>query len=514
MPGSPLADADPLAARPRARSSRSAIANVSGASITVCAGGLLLAAVIDIVTGAENALILAVFALMAGVGGPALRRIAPMPARVPPRVALEAVVVSMLTMITISTIVYIATGTIERLDEAIFESTAGFSTTAQTVITNLESVDEGVLFWRVITQWIGGFAALATVMAVLPFLGVGGPQASEARPPQGAKHLFSAHMTSILRQYLLLYLGLTTIGAALLLIGGMGPFDAVTYAFTTISTGGFGNHDMSFAHFDSNLLEWMGAAGMFLGGLSLALIWRVIRGRAGSLWRSAELFAYVTLVAGATIIVTMTSGQEAAFVDRLRTSTFSVVSVVSTTGHWVDDWTLWNPGPQMLLLTLMGIGAMSGSMGGGFRIIRALALSSYVWRQLMRQFRPRSVRVVRVGQDVIDEGLVSRMIGYQVLYLAVAAAGLFGLTLVGVDLVSAISGSISALATFGPGLGELGPGTPLTGISHWGLLVMMVVMFAGRVELYPVLVVAANVLGWPFRAIGHAARALRRARTR
>ena len=514
LPSPRLHLADPLAAVARVGSTRSAIGNVCGASITVCAGGLLLAAAIDVVTGADNALVLALLALAAGIGGPALRRAAPMPSRVPPRVALEAVVVSLLTMIAISTVVYLLTGTIDRIDEAMFESTAGFSTTAQTVIVDLQAVDEGVLFWRATTQWIGGFAALATVIAVLPFLGVGGPQATEARPPQGAKHLFSAHVTQILRQYLFLYLALTAIGAVLFLIGGMGVFDAVTYSFTTISTGGFGNHGRSFAHFDSALLEWVGAAGMFLGGLSLALVWRVVRGRGRSLWRSTELVAYITLVIGATFVVLFTSGQEGALVDRLRTSAFTVVSVVSTTGHWVDDWTGWQPGTQMLLLALIGIGAMSGSMGGGFRIIRAMALSSYVWRELMRQFRPRSVRVVRVGQQVIDEELVARMIGYQVLFLGVAALGLLGLSLVGLDLISAMSGSVSALATFGPGLGELAPGMPLTGVSHWGLLVMMGIMFAGRVELYPVLVVAAEVLTWPIRAVGSAVRAVRRARNR
>ncbi len=143
---------------------------------------------------------------------------------------------------------------------------------------------------------------------------------------------------------------------------------------------------------------------------------------------------------------------------------------------------------------------MSGSMGGGFRIIRALALLSYIGRELRRQLSHRLVAVPRVGGTVIDEQTVDRMLGYQVLFIGTATLGFLGLALTGSDLVTAISGAVSVLATFGPALGELAPGTPLTEVTHWALLVLMVLMLAGRVELYPVLNAVVTVGSLPARA--------------
>ena len=186
--------------------------------------------------------------------------------------------------------------------------------------------------------------------------------------------------------------------------------------------------------------------------------------------------------------------------DRLRTAAFTATSMVSTTGHWVADWTGWPFGPQLLLLVLMGVGAMSGSMGGGFRVVRALALVSYVWRELRRQLQVRSVQVVRVGDTVIDEDTVDRMVGYQVLFIGTAAAGMAGLALTGEDVLTSLSGAVSTLTTVGPALGDLAPGTPIVGASDATLFVLMALMASGRLELYPVLNFVVSVVTWPWRA--------------
>jgi trk system potassium uptake protein TrkH len=304
----------------------------------------------------------------------------------------------------------------------------------------------------------------------------------------------------LLTGYFHLYLGLTSVGFVMFLAGGMGPFDAITYSFTTISTGGFANHDQSFAHFQSATIEWLGVGGMLLGGLSLPLAWRALRGRGRSSIRSTELIVYVGLVAGTTTVLALTT-DAGGWHDTIRASAFTAASAVSTTGHWVTDWTGWAPGPQMLLLVLIGVGSMSGSLGGGFRIVRAMALVSYVRRELLRQLLPRSIHPVRVGRQVIDEETTDRMVGYQVLFIGTAAVGFFAIALAGTDLVTALSASVSALATFGPALGALAPGTPLTEASDWILLVLMGLMFAGRVELYPVLNAVVSVVTAPRRLL-------------
>ena len=479
----------------------SATGNVVGAAMLVTGAGLVLAGLVDLVEdGADTEILAATGAVVGGIGI-ALRHRLAMPDRVPPRVALRSVMVAAVAMVAVSTTAYLVTGAITDPADALFESTAGLSTTALTVFEDLESVDQGVLFWRALTQWLGGFFALATIVAVLPFLGVGGPKPAGVSAPKGAKHLFSPHTRRLLRTYFGLYLGLTAVGAGLFLLGGMGPFDATCYSLTTISTGGFGNHDRSFAHFDSALIEWLGVAGMLLGGLSLPLAWQALRGRRLSPLRSTELTAYLGLIVGATAVLSVTTDSGSGTHDTIRQAAFSATSAVSTTGHWVTDWTGWEPGPQMLLLVLVGVGAMSGAIGGGFRILRALALVSYIWRELVRQLVPGVVRVVRVGGVRIDEGTVDRMIGYQVVFIGTATAGLLGLALSGFDLLTAMSGAISALSTFGPALGELAPGTPLGGLDRWPLLVLMALMLSGRVELYPVLNAVVSVLRLPGRAL-------------
>lgn len=484
----------------------SAEVNIAALGVAVCGSGMLLAALVDLTDGGSDAVGLAAVGLPAVAMGIAVRRHVGLPHRLTPRASLRTVGIGLLAMIVTSIVAYRVTGTITRPGEALMESTAGFTTTALTVFENPETLGRGMLFWRATTQWIGGFAALATVIAVLPFLGVSGPADSRARLPTGSPHLASGHVRRLLARYLALYVLLTGVGAALYLIGGMGPFDATTYAFTTISTGGFANHGGSFTFFDSALLDWMGVAGMFLGGLSLAVVWSVLRGRSRGVIGSRELWAYCLLIAGATAVIAVVESPGQGLWDNLRISAFTAASAVSSTGHWVANWSDWAPGPQMMLVVLIALGAMSGSMGGGFRIVRGMALFSYLWRELDTQLTPHKVRVVRVGTEKVGEPMVNRILGYQVLYLGTAAAGFFALALTGADLLTAMSGSVSALATYGPALGDLGVGRPLSLLGRDALVVLLLLMFAGRVELYPLLDGIVSVLTWPVRRLRYRSR--------
>lgn len=479
----------------------SAELKVAAVSVLSCGVALLVSALVDLTDGASDSLALAALgAACVALGATVVGRV-DMPSRLSPRRSLRTVGVALATMIVVSIIAYRVTGTITRPGEALMESTAGFTTTALSVIDDPESLGRGILFWRATTQWLGGFSALAAVIAVLPFLGVSGPADPRARLPTESPHLNSGHVRRVLARYFALYVTLTLVGAMLFLVGGMGPFDAATYALTTISTGGFANHAGSFSFFDSALIEWMGVAGMFLGGLSLAIVWSVLRGRSRNVLGSRELWAYCALITASTAVFALVESPGDSLLANIRISAFTATSAVSSTGHWVTNWAEWAPGPQWILVILIGLGAMSGSMGGGFRIARAMALFSYLWRELDTQLRPGVVKVVRVGREVIDEPRVSRILGYQVLYVGMAAAGFVALGLAGADEVTAVSGSLSALATFGPALGDLGVTQPLSAMGRDGLLVLLVLMFAGRVELYPLLDGVVATVTWPLRRL-------------
>ncbi len=492
----------PLVSRPTSRVARlvragrwdSPVGFVVGFAVLLCGLLALASAAVGVITDGRDTGSFALVALVWALVGGALTHQCSVPVRLRSTTAFVGAFVAWSAVIAVSTATYEFLGTFAHWDDSVFESVAGFTTTAATVVVDPESLSRATLFWRAGTQWMGGLGALLFVVAVLPSIGVGGLDVTEAGHRHSGTSLRSRRTVQQLRRLTLLYTGLTGAGVVLYLIGGMGPFDAVTYAATTISTGGFANHAGSFGHFRSATVEWAGFGGMVLGGANLALLFRTLRpGGRRTLWRSFELRAYLGVIfGGGAAVALLTESSDGLTHEALRQSLFHVASAASTTGHFVGGWGGWEVGAQVLLLAVIGVGAMSGSSGGGFRLVRALTLIGYLRRELVLQIHPRAVTPVRVGRRIVDDSLVSRMIGYQAQYLIVAATGAVVVAALGGELVTAISGAISAIANMGPALGDLVPG-------NGGVLVLprparaalMPLMLLGRLEIAPVLVGAA-----------------------
>lgn len=476
------------------------------------AGATLAAAsaVVGVVTDGRDVGTFAAFA----VGWSALGLVLVTRCRVPDRIrsstAFVGVVALWLTYIAISTVTYVVLDSFEGpWDDAVFESVAGFTTTAATVVTDPEAYSRATLLWRAGTQWIGGLAALLFVVAILPSIGVGGLDVTEAGDRHAGTSLQSRRTVLQLRRLTTLYVVLTAIGVGVFLAGGMGPFDSLTYAATTISTGGFANHAGSFGHFRSDLVEWAGFAGMVLGGTNMALLFRGLRrGAVTPLWRSYELRAYATvIVVGGAVIAVVNAPAGGLTHDSVRGAFFHVASAASTTGHFVGGWGEWDSGAQVLLLAVIGVGAMSGSAGGGFRLVRVLALVGYLRREVVLQVHPRAASPVRVGRRTLSEPLVARMIGYQAQYVLVAATGAVAVGALGGELVTSLSGAVSAVANMGPALGELTPGQGgVLGLPRPARAALMPLMVLGRLEIAPVLVgvtVAAATLARRVAPVRH-----------
>ena len=363
---------------------------VVGVALLACGGLGVLATAASLLDGRLVLRLALLAAAWSALGAGLVRGCRP-PERLRSSTAFAGVLAAWLAMIAASTVTYEVLGTFSHLDDSLFESVSGFTTTASTVLEQPEGVARGVLAWRAGTQWIGGLGALLFVVAVLPSIGVGGLDVTSAGFRYSGTSLRSHRNLATMRRLVTLYSAFTVAGIALYLAAGMGPFDAVTYAVTTISTGGFANHRGSFSHFESTLVEWAGFGGMVLGGANMALLYRTIRGRdlRGAL-RSFELRAYLTaIVVGGVIVTVATSPASGITHESLRHACFHVASATSTTGHWVGDgWGAWEIGPQVLLLAFMGVGAMSGSAGGGFRQVRALALVGYLRRELVLRSTP------------------------------------------------------------------------------------------------------------------------------
>ncbi|WP_419925679.1 TrkH family potassium uptake protein [Candidatus Poriferisocius sp.] len=404
---------------------------------------------------------------------------------------LTTVVATAAALVVVSAIVYLASGEVGRADDALFESVAGFTTTSLTVL-DPEALPAWLLSWRATTQWLGGAGALAFALVVVPTFG-GQRRLSEVAEGRGRRAVLSSTWSHTTRRVALAYVGFTAAVIAAYAAAGMGPFDAATFGLATASTGGFANYRDSFAHFDSAAVEWVGAWAMGLAGMSVAALVWLARGQVRALWRSTELKVYAALTLVSTTLVAAWTWRDAGGgADTIRQSFFTVTSAMSTTGFRVTDWGGWVTAPQTLLLLLIGVGSMAGSAGGGFRLLRVIQILGIVRRELVLQLHPRAVVPVKVSGAVVSAGSLTRVHNFQILWVLAAAVGVFGIASLGGDLPTAMSGSISALATAGPGLGELSGFADATALAAPARAVLMALMFLGRLSIYPVVV----VVGW------------------
>lgn len=408
-----------------------------------------------------------------------------------------AAIVCMLALAAVSVVEYLLTGEIDRLDDAIFESVSGVTTTGITTIPDPALLSDAVLFWRAGTQWIGGLIAVAFVVHLLPNFG-GGTELTAFKGQRGSRRALAPRANTGVRRSIVLYCALSVMAMVVFLLAGMGRFHAVTYAATTISTGGFAAHDDSIAAFGSASVEWAVTGMMFLGGLSLAVIWSVINGRVQALLNTVETRVYLGFFFLSAALISIWNWSEGASVHTtIRHATFTVASAMSTTGHRVAAFNDWSWGGRTLLLFLIGVGAMWGAVGGGFRWLRVIEAVQYLRRELTEQLHPRAVVAAKLDGRPIPEENLDRMNSQQVLVTAGVLLGGFGLAAFGADVIGAISGAISALSTFGPHLGETGELSSYADVSsvgRGGRWVLVVLMFAGRFAIYPVLFALGTVL--------------------
>lgn len=427
-------------------------------------------------------------ALILGAGGaaavtaglltrrPLQRMHRPSPARI-----LRGIASGWLVLVGLGAIVYLATGTIARVDDALVEAAAGFSTTSVTTL-DPEGLSVAMQLWRAGTQWMGGIFGILVAVVALPLALRGtvvpsGDTADRLVP------------TAVLgrRRVFLLYSGFTAVLGIAYAAVGLGARDSVVHALTTVSTGGFSSHADSFVGFGSGP-RVVATIGMIVAGSSYFVLWWVIRGRLTPVWRSIELRFYLgLLIVGSALVSLDADGVGVA--DAI----FTAVSAISTTGFAVGDWTILHDSVLMVLLILIGTGSMSASAGGGLRVARARTLVGFASRELHRQLDPHSVIVIKQSGKAIDERALERTTGYQIAHLGLCGLAAFLLAAAGVDVTAAIYTGISVLSTHGPGVGT-GPFGSLDEFSAVARIFLIPFMFAGRLTILPLLLGLASVM--------------------
>ncbi len=405
------------------------------------------------------------------------------------RDALAVVGLGWIAIVAAGAVPFLTTGVAPSPAGALFESVSGFTTTGATIFPVIEDLPDSILLWRSLSHWLGGMGIIVLGVAILPLLGVGGAQLFFAEAPGIATDRVRPRIATTARLLWGVYFGLTAALAVLYLALGMSVFDAVNHAMSALATGGFSTRTASMGAY-SPAIQWVTILFMFLAGVNFTLHYRAFTGRPGSMLRNAEFQWYLTssLTFSAACIVVLGLTEGAWTEELVRRATFSVVSVHSTTGFGTSDFAAWPVVLQSLLLALMFVGAMGGSTGGGFKMIRGAVVAQHVLGEIRKVLHPRAVIVTRVGGDAIRQDLVLKVLAFLAMYMGTHAIGTAILAALGSDLVTALSASLAALSSIGPGLGQVGPASHYGHLGSAALTTLSGLMLLGRLEFYTLLV--------------------------
>jgi len=389
---------------------------------------------------------------------------------------------------------YMLTGAIPGPADAVFETVSGFTTTGATILTDIDVLPRGVVYWRSLTQWLGGMGVLLVVVAILPVLGVGGMQIYRAEMPGPQKDRLTPRIGTTAKLLYGVYLLLTVAEVILLMVAGMSFFDALNHTFCTVSTGGFSPYNASIAAFDSTWIHSIIIVFMLLAGINFSLHFRFLRGDWRTYARSDETRLYLGLVLGCSLAILLAVPSDASLGLRLRDALFQVASITTTTGFATADFDLWPLFPKALVFMLLFSGGCAGSTAGGIKVMRSLVLWKEVFRQMRLFMQPQAVRKVRVDRFPLAVNIVSGITAFTFCYLLLAVAGTLLMTFYFSDLASAMSAAVSCLGNVGPGFAEIGPTRNYASMADSGKLILVFFMLLGRLELFTVLVLFTPAL--------------------
>lgn len=384
---------------------------------------------------------------------------------------------------------YVLTGAIPNVTDALFETVSGFTTTGASILTDIEALSHGVLFWRSMTHWMGGMGIIVMTLAILPMLGVGGMQLYKAEVAGPTADKLTPRITQTAKILWGIYAALTLIQTVLLLFGGLSLFDALCTAFGTLASGGFSPRNASIATYNSTYVEWVVIIFMLAAGINFSLHYRFASGNFRAYWQNREFHVLVFTMTLATIFVLY--GAWSVYDDKftaLNDSIFMVVSLHTSTGFGLADYELWSPNAQFALLITMLIGGMAGSTSGGLKVVRIYLVFKYVVGEFTRLLHPQAVTPTRIQGAAVPRQVVSDVLGYVSLYLVAVVLATFLVTLAGMDWISGFSAVVSSFGGVGPGMGGVGPFDNYAWLTPFAKWVLMACMVLGRLEFFSLLI--------------------------
>ena len=388
-----------------------------------------------------------------------------------------------------------ASGAFGGVTDAVFESVSGFTTTGASVSAGVEDLPRSVNLWRCETHWLGGMGVIALAVALVPLLGVGGFRLIKAETSGPEKGRVTPRIASAAKALWIIYIAFTAAQALLLRLAGLGWFDSVCHAFSTLGTGGFSTRNASVGAFGNPAAEWICVLFMLLASVNFALYYRLFTGKVGEVLRDTELRTFIGIVSVFVLAVTIVERADlGGLATSLRHSAFQVASIVSTTGFMTSDYACWLPAAQMFLFLLFFIGGCSGSTAGGIKVIRWAVLGKQLRNELRRITHPREVTTIRINGYSGRDDIVPLVAAFVTLYLFLAFATAVAGALAGLGLAEAVSCAFSMVGNIGPAFGSFGPtanyGAIPCALKWWYSFAMI----AGRLEIFTMLILVGKVL--------------------
>jgi trk system potassium uptake protein len=391
---------------------------------------------------------------------------------------------------------FVISGAIPNFTNAFFETISGFTTTGSSILTDIESLPHGILFWRSITQWLGGMGIIVLSLAILPVFGIGGMQLFMAEVPGPTPDRISPRIRQTAKTLWGIYLIFTVAETMLLWVAGMKFFDAVCHSFTTMATGGFSTKQASIAYWSSPAIQYIIIVFMFLAGTNFTLSYLAMKGRFRRVFNDEEFKYYglfiigFTLVIFAGLLVSSNIEIEQAFRDAL----FQVVSIMTTTGYATVDYLLWSPILTVIIFALFFFGGSAGSTGGGIKIMRIVLLLKNSYYELRRMVHPHAVIPVKFNKHSVDPKIITNVLAFFMFYFVIFGCSTVIFSLIEPDMESAMGAVATSLGNIGPGLGNVGPAENFMHIKPVGKWFLSFLMLLGRLELFTVLVLFSPAL--------------------
>lgn len=469
------------------------ILNICGMLLLVMAGAMLFPALADFADRNDAARVfLSSFAITAFVGGSLyLATLGDRAEELSRRQVLALTAFAWLSVSLAGAIPFLIYDDALPLADAIFESVSGITTTGATIMSDLDNQPVGILLWRHLLQWVGGVGIILMAIIMLPFLGVGGMQLFETESSER-----SGRIVPRARQFVVyisvIYSGLTFLAMVVYLMLGMGAFDALCHAMSSIATAGFSTHDASFGYFESPALQWAGVVFMLAGAIPFVAYIRFVRGHKDAIHKDVQVRGFIGFLLVVIICVSLwllTTPHTSSFEEAIRVAAFNVVSIVTTTGFSINDYTLWGTTSAGLFFALMFVGGCAGSTSGGIKIYRHQILWASVRTHIRQLISPHRMDVQNYGGLQVTREVRASVLAFLAVFVGVFSVTAVILTAMGLDFVTAMSASATALNNVGPGIGDIiGPqGTfaPLPDGAKW---VLSGAMLLGRLELFTILV--------------------------